>query len=87
MQLDQQLVQTDQELNEKIGKRNSLETALHEIDSTLGLSKSLNFLSKVEKLKKDKLQVQNDLQQVEVDIVDLRKNKIKLIEYQKRITN
>lgn len=85
MQLNNQIIQTENTLNEKIITKKNLKGSLRLIETTLSLSKTLAMKSKVAKLKIDQARVKNDLQQVELDIKQLQITKNNLIKNQKEL--
>ena len=85
MQLNNQIIQTENTLNEKIIAKKTLKGSLKEVESTMALSRTFAMKSKVEKLQIDQARIKNDLRQVEVDISQLQIAKNNLIKNQKEM--
>lgn len=85
MQLNNQIIQTENELNEKIISQKTLKGSLKEVESTMALSKTFAMKSKVKKLKMDQSRIKNEIQQIEIDIAQLKTAKNNLIKNQKEM--
>lgn len=85
MQLNNQIIQTENELNEKVISQKTLKGSLKEVESTMSLTRTFGMKSKLEKLKKDQSRIKNEIQQLDVDISQLKLVKNNLIKNQKEM--
>lgn len=78
IQAQMELSKVQNELNQKIQEKTALKNQLEQMKSPQAMAKTLKLNSKVKKFENAEAEMRNQLQQLEIDIKDLKEKQVSL---------